>query len=80
MTVRERIAWVEQRDGGRVDAAIADTCTERFEITMGEIGKLDDRLAAIADAIVELRAKAAPAPAYPVAHQRRLCRGARVRS
>jgi hypothetical protein len=80
MTLRERIARVEQRDGGRVDAAIADTCTARFAIAMAEIGKLDDRLGAIADAIVEMRAKAALAAASPAADRARPGFGARVRS
>ena len=80
MTLHERIARVERRGGRAADAAIADACMERFEIAMAEIGKLDERLAAIADAIVELRAKANVAAAYPAAHRPRPCFAARVRS
>ncbi|HVA81417.1 MAG TPA: hypothetical protein VNF29_10880 [Candidatus Binataceae bacterium] len=80
MTLLERIARVERRGGRAADAAIADTCTERFGIAMAEIGKLDERLDAIADAIVELRAKANVAAAHPVANRPRPCFGARVLS
>jgi hypothetical protein len=80
MTLLERIARVEQRRGGRVDAAIADTCTERFAIAMGEIGRIEERIDALADAVAELRAKAAAPAPRPLASRLRPGLCARGRS